>query len=262
MYAQSRLLLTGHIAWTHGLGFVFFGTLSLYALHRLVSLSKTRVLAAHGRYGLIYAYRTHIAVYGLVALAGGLWHFSQMVRLLRWWVLPAVVLGAAYVLPFGKRGCRLRDFGLLKIFLIALVFTWLTVWLPALEAGLSNHFATRLMMAERFAFLFAITVPFDLRDREMDLRAGVRTLPILLGVRCSLFLAEAALLVAGLCALLNTYIGCYPLGVLVGMGFALLSTAYWVWASPAHTHDYYYTGLLDGTMVLQFLLVWAGWQWG
>ncbi len=262
MYAQSRLLLTGRVGWSHGLGFVFFGTLSLYALHRVIGLSKVRAFAAQERYELIYAHRRHITAYGLLALAGGVWHFLQMPRFLRWWILPAVVLGAAYVLPFGKKGYRLRDFGAVKVFLIAWVFTWLTVWLPALEAGLTDRFATGFMMAERFAFLFAITVPFDLRDREVDLRTGVRTLPVLLGVRRSLLLAEGALLVAGACALLNAYIGCYPSGVLVGMGLSLLSTAYWVWISPTQTRDYYFTGLLDGTMVLQFLLVWAGWHWG
>ncbi len=260
MYAQTMLLLTGRVVWTHGLAFVFFGTLSLYALHRVIGLRKVMAFADKGRYKVIYEHRSHIVLYGLVAMVAGAWHFFQLPQKMQLWILPAALLAGAYVLPLGKGGRRLRDFGAIKIFMIALVFAWLTVWLPALEAGMQGHIATWIMLPERFAFLFAITVPFDIRDREVDLRNDVRTLPVLMGERTSLWLAEGALGLVAVCVALNALIGCYPEGVVIGMAVSVATTAWWVWLSPKKTHDYYFTGLLDGTMLLQFLLVQAGWH--
>lgn len=36
------------------------------------------------------------------------------------------------------------------------------------------------MLVERFFFVFAITIPFDIRDIEADKQAGLKTIPLLI----------------------------------------------------------------------------------
>jgi len=259
MYAQTQLLLSGNVRWTHGVAFVFFGTLSLYAFHRIIGLSKFMAFVREGRYQVIYEHRHHIITYGLLAGLMSLWHLLRMPWRQQLWIVPAAVVSGAYVVPWGKKGRRLRDFGSSKIFFIAFAYTWLTVWLPAVEWHLQGQIATWLMLLERFTFLFAITVPFDLRDRAVDLQAGVYTLPVRLGPHKAIWMAEGALAITALCVLLNAAIGCYPFGVVLAFALALAFSGWWIWLSPKMTHDYYFTGLLDGTMILQFGLVWCGW---
>ena len=45
------------------------------------------------------------------------------------------------------------------------------------------------MFIERFLFTMAITIPFDIRDQEEDLKQGLSTLPIWIGIDKSILLA-------------------------------------------------------------------------
>jgi len=166
-------------------------------------------------------------------------------------LLPAL-LALAYALPVFRKK-RLRDFPFLKIFLIALVWTWLTAWLPALELHRLHEAATRWMLAERSLFIFGITLPFDLRDRQTDTAAGISTLPSIMDVRP---LGSLTLIAAIACAYANLHGGFYSSGDWVAITITCLIAIFLLWLSPNVKHDYYFTGLIDGLMLLQFLGVW------
>jgi 4-hydroxybenzoate polyprenyltransferase len=255
---QTQLLLLNTLHWTPFLVFLFFGTLFLYAIHRIVGLEKVKVFTEKGRYRVIYQFRGHIWVYAFIGLAVASWlflfRFSLELQLL---LLAPGLLSLAYVLPlFGKKR-RLRDFHLLKIFLIALVWAWLTVLLPARELNVPYTPQLWWMLIERMLFIFAITVPFDIRDLSVDAHNQVRTLPAVLGIQAS---KRLSYLVIGLfcgVAAVEYGIGFYSFAALAGLilsaGFAVLYTA----LSDRIHHDYFFTALVDGAMILQLLFVWG-----
>lgn len=258
LLAQSCLLLTDR--WPSGYlgGFLFCGALGVYALHRLVGLGRNEEEEQAGyRHVVVRRYRRHVIAYAGVGFMLSAWCFLHLPAAVRLAVLLPALLALAYVLPL-PGGKRLRDYAYIKIFLLTLVWAWLTVMTPAIGAGLSATWPAWLMTAERACFIFAIAITFDIRDIAADRALGVATLPSRFGVQTARRLAGGALLLMLLLAGLNHAIGTYSVGVLLAMGVSAAFTGLLVGLADADRHDYFFTGLVDGMMVVQGVLVWLG----
>jgi 4-hydroxybenzoate polyprenyltransferase len=233
------------------LGLVFFSTLVIYALHRLVSLSKVDKSLEVERFNVIGTYKQHIQIYaGLGILGGGVCFFCLNRPTQYALVLPAL-LSLGYVIPFmGNKKLRLRDVHFIKIFLIAIVWSYVTVLLPFLECDITIGIRELGILLERVLFIFVITLPFDLRDWEIDQRNQVRTIPATIGVKNTLRLAFFILIIWTLLVF-----QIYNLSIAVALLISGISTGILVYYSPKQKHDYYFTALMDGTMILQCILV-------
>ncbi len=181
-------------------------------------------------------------------------------------LLPAALLAFAYGLPFlpVPARFRLRRRNYLKIFLIAAVWAWAGVALPFAHGGrplAGPVFWT--LLAARFTFVFAITLPFDVRDIETDRVLRLRTLPALLGEARSLHLARGLLAVSwGLGIPAALALAAAPAPVLATTGALTLATAWLVGRSTRRKDDYWFLGWLDGTLLAHApalaLGLWAG----
>lgn len=92
-------------------------------------------------------------------------------------LIPAVI-SFAYVVPFLPERKRLRDLPYIKVVFIAFAWAWVTVLIPAAtmqQYGWST--SIWFMFAERFCFVFAIAVTFDIRDVLIDKDLRVKTIP-------------------------------------------------------------------------------------
>ena len=254
MAAQTQFLLLGEGAPTALLGFIFFATLFLYAVHRIIGLQKSKPFTEEGRYAVISRFKGHIVFYaGMAGLCAGIFLLQMPVNLIAGLVVPCL-LSLLYVLPIWK-GYRLRDLHYVKIFLIAITWSWITVFLVALELGMLWSKPMYVMLVERAFFVFAITIPFDIRDLEIDAFNKVKTLPAALGVRNSQRLAVLCLLVMVLLALLNYYWDVYSLMNLIALVTSACLSGVLIFFSNRVQHDYFFTGLVDGMMIFQFLVV-------
>src|SRR5690606_38740415 len=101
-------------------------TAALYTLHRLTGLYLHRHEPLAGRMALIHQHRSGILASWLVWSGISLWllitqfdttHLSRMA--------PGAALGLAYVIPFTKKGTRLRDLNWWKIVWVRLAWSWL-----------------------------------------------------------------------------------------------------------------------------------------
>lgn len=247
---QTQLLLKQKLAFTPLIGLVFCATLIIYALHRVVGMSKVKDFLEVERFHVIQTYHSHILFYAAIALIIGTLCFFYLPFPVQLLLLLPALFSIAYVLPFlGKeRTMRLRDVDMVKIFLVAGVWAYVTVFLPAVEAGLWYEKRVWLMLVERSLFIFAITLPFDVRDLKVDKHNKVNTLPAYLGVPTTLRLAFVLMILfVVLCCFNYT-----PLPFLA-LSISAVSTCIFIYYSPRFVHDYYFTGLMDGTMILQFL---------
>ena len=95
-----------------------------------------------------------------------------------------------YPVPFilKKKGGGLRSVPGLKLILIALVWAYVTAVIPALRAGEDWYWP----FIERFFWTAALTIPFDIRDAEIDAHS-IRTLPHLIGSKNSVWVANVLL---------------------------------------------------------------------
>lgn len=209
--------------------------------------------------------------------------FLGVAALVRLYLLPAAVLGLAYgwpLLPLPLHW-RLRRRNFLKIVLIGLVWAWVSVVLPAVGAlavggvwpaagsGLADADAVGsvalggaaaltqpvwLLFASRFFLVLGVTLPFDIRDIEQDRIIRLETVATAFGPQRTRLLAWGCL--AGSCALM---LG--QLSLLMWLAYAApcLLAAWGVSQARPDGREYLYLGLLDGTVVLQAVLVEGVW---
>ena len=252
---QTELLLFGAVEWNYLTNFVFFSTLFLYAIHRIVGLVKVKPFLEKYRYSIIYHFRNHIKFYAFLGAIGALYFFFQLCLTNQLLLVIPIILSLGYVLPFVKGKKRLRDFDYVKIFLIAIVWGTITVLIPILERTSTLEISHILILVERMFFIFAITLPFDIRDLKIDEHIDVKTIPGRIGISKTKYLATFSLIVVLVLAVMNWHLGVYPIQVIIGLSISVATTFILINYSDKTDADYFFTGLMDGTMILQFVLV-------
>ena len=177
--------------------FVFFSTLFAYNFMRLAHLQPMLLVGESVRHQNIYKLRSFLWFF---CIASGLMAFYFFIAIYKAILFPLIVLAIvsmAYGLPIYKNPkgwMRLRDVPGLKIFLIAISWALVTEGLPVLINGQKLEF---LPLLERFLFIFAITIPFDIRDLRFD-ESNLATIPQYFGVRKARWIGIGALLLAEL----------------------------------------------------------------
>jgi len=236
--------------------FLFTTCTWLYSLHRYIGLQKVKAINKEDRFFKIKQLQRTIFIIGGISFIIS----SILIFYLTWLeifvlILPGI-LSMLYVLPIFKGGTRLRDMDYIKVYTIALVWGGLSVLFGA--AGPAGCFQSSILFTifiERCLFIFAITLPFDIRDLKIDKLINVKTIPAKIGipktkVLCFLLLTICSLLLTGL-----YFYGLLPLNIL---GIHLLTnilTILIILLAIHKKHDWYYTGLLDGTMYFPLLFL-------
>jgi 4-hydroxybenzoate polyprenyltransferase len=166
----------------------------------------------------------------------------------------AGIIAVGYCLPvvrFGGRWRRLKELPGMKLFLIALVWTYATAGLPMLHARVALDAPACIVLLTRLLFIAAVALPFDLPDAQRDRQSGIATLPILFGVDKTKRLAVGLALGAALLGVFNPWpmAGAVVLSACVALGLAL--------ALNADRGVGYFMVALDGMLLLQAAALWA-----
>lgn len=98
-------------------------------------------------------------------------------------LLTALFIGA-YAFPVNPRLKNLRNYGILKIFLVALVWTLITMLLPAVQYQSGMGWDRYIDFTQRFLLILALMVPFEIRDLKYDL-PELRTVPQRIGIKAT-----------------------------------------------------------------------------
>jgi 4-hydroxybenzoate polyprenyltransferase len=226
---------------------VFFATIVIYTVDRLRPSIEDQTDPGER---LVAYLRGRKAVQALLIL--GLVGLGVSVFFQRFEVLVALVplglLSVWYTMPLGI--LRLKDIPYLKTFVVAGVWTVVTAWLPVWrpETVIDVSFGVHLLT--RFLFMSAITLPFDYRDRDRDLAAGIKTLPQRLGTHGTK--AMSIVLLVGFVALHALY---DPCGTLLASAITAVVTSVIIAAMTPQRGDIYYSVGVDGTMMLQYALL-------
>ena len=233
---------------------VFAATLLVYHLDAVLPFKHRQPAGGSGRKAWQQQHRRTLAgLAGTAALAAGYLFLVD-----GWWrylpgLLPLTALALVYSWPLVRwRGQRraLREVPLLKGFLIAGVWSAITVGLPAL--ALHRPLAEALgLLAQRFGLVLALTIVFDIRDLSRDRAAGTRTFPVVLGVVG----AKAAALAFLAAALTLGYErGVPPLG----LGLTALAAAAVILLAAERRSDYFFALLADGVLLVPAVLYLVG----
>ncbi len=174
------------------LGFVFFGTITGYNFIKYAGVARLhhRSLTRNLKTIQIFSFFCFL---GFVYFA---WHTDSGVL---WLSLFFGLFTIFYAIPF-LSGKSLRNIKGIKVFVIAFVVTGLTMFIPVTQFSLDPKFAPMgeleviLSLVQRFVFIIALLIPFEIRDLEVD-HAELGTIPQKIGVRKAKVLGMALLAV-------------------------------------------------------------------
>lgn len=255
---ETQLQLGMPPQWHPYLFIIFFATLFDYNLHRLVTVLTNKEALNSDKHKWLKEYLSLFYALVVFSVIG----FIIAVFLAKKEVLitlsPFALITLFYSLPIFKNQkylFRLREIPFLKIFLISIVWSATTIILPIVQSGKSFEFVhVALMLLERFLFVFAITIPFDIRDMRGDEQSGLKTIPLVIGVKKSIALANAFTVLFLIVSLLHYYDSAYF--ILLAFILSAISTLFFLNSKILQKSSFYHYGILDGTMLLQGILVW------
>ena len=246
--------------------FLFCSTLVVYNLSMLLSNPKNPQKSPFKRVQWIFSHHRLIISITLVAalcvIPLALWYFSFQAKLLMGF---AGLISLGYNFPFLKLNDKkigLRNLPGIKLFLIAFVWATSCVLLPIVELESTFKTAvsleeTLLLVAKRFLFICAITIPFDIRDLFQDKLYELKTIPVMLGEKKAWIFCQAILVLY--CVLLVFFTKTINVDV-IALTLTLFLTGWLIFKSNFKRNEYFYFLYLDGTMIVQFLMLWAsGW---
>jgi len=150
---------------------------------------------------------------------------------------------------------RLRQIPYLKIFLIAFVWSTITILLPVIHSeNKIEDWRVTTMIIERFLFVLAITIPFDIRDVEDDSKTELKTIPLKIGKNKSLKLSIVLMTLFLILTIIHYTIASQSF-LIIAYVISFLTTLFFLISKKIQNLTLYYYGFLDGTMFLQGILV-------
>jgi len=239
------------------LWFVFFATLLMYAYARWFD-SPAREEASVSQI-TIWTESNRVLYWAsaIVGLLGTIW-FGLKLSSNTWpWLAVCGGISALYPLQFFKHGGEaLRNIAGLKLFIISAVWALVTTVLPAAQVDEPIDFDVAVLTLQRFFFIMAITIPFDIRDLRID-SPSINTLPHLFGVKRARTIALISLLVAEGGALGLYLGGLFSAGELIGQIVAFEITSLLIYRSTPKKPDLYFSFGIEATSIILFLGVWV-----
>ncbi len=154
--------------------FIFFSAITGYNFVKYAGIAGLHHLSLTKNLRLIQVFSLFI----FAALIYILFHLSLNA------ILISGVLGILtllYVIPLFGEGKNLRGFAGIKIYVIAFVWSGVTVLLPLVDEINLFQWNVIASLLQRFLFVFALTLPFEIRDLRFDM-ANLRTVPQIFGV--------------------------------------------------------------------------------
>jgi hypothetical protein len=244
--------------------FIFCGTFFGYNVQRIpAAFANAHIARKFIRHSWYTVHRKLLAGTSVIAALAALWAFSQLYLRSQLLSLVPAFLSVAYAFPLipGKgRWVGLREIPAAKIFIIAIVWMMSCAMMPAAAAGHPGEkwltVPVALWSLTSALLIFALTVPFDIRDLHYD-GEKLKTLPSMLGVKRSVWVAIGALAVSlGLVIVIRTV---YSTGTnaQVGMyaGWCVI-TSYVIAKSSPERHEYFFSLLIDGLILLLWGMIW------
>jgi hypothetical protein len=256
MQVAFTYLLIGHAPNVEVMLWAGLSTVAVYNWQRLIRVGGLVPEIYSDRHRWIKRNRYALWLLFAASMAGAFYILVQFSDNFIRSVFLLSILAFFYTLPsnVGENWKGLRDLPYLKVFLIAVCWTGVTAFLPLLYEQVPSWLSLPVL-GERFIFILAITIPFDVRDLTYDSR-NKRTLPQVLGIRSALGLAIVFGIVATVLVSYILYLGKHSsiscLVVLIGY----LATLRFIKGTTLDRSELYFTGLLDGMLVLIPLSFW------
>lgn len=237
---------------------MFFATFFDYNLHRLNTFVFHRDALQNPKHRWLrentWLFFTMCAI-SFIGFAATLFFAKTEVLLT---LLPFALITFFYSFPFyaGKsKQYRLRDIPYFKNILIATVWAGSSTLLPFVESEVHIPLnSVAALFALRFLLIFAVSIPFDLRDADNDKKQGLKTI-VHLGSERSGIKAAALILMLMAAAASAYHIWMQQMHFAAAYLFSAWAGIFILRSERLKTHPLYHHGFVDGIIALQILFV-------
>lgn len=151
------------------LAFIFFSSITGYNFVKYAGIAKLHHQSLTKNLQLIQ-------VFSFCCFVILLYLASLQTQKVLWATSVLGILTFFYAVPFFPNKTNLRSLRSFKIFVIALVWAGATVFLPLVNSVFILAQEVLLIFLQRFLFVIALTIPFEIRDVLFD-HANLGTLP-------------------------------------------------------------------------------------
>ncbi|MGB5417349.1 hypothetical protein [Algibacter sp.] len=157
-----------------------------------------------------------------------------------------------YAIPIStKKNNSLRNSSGLKVFVIALVWAGVTVFIPLINADYQVSLDVILLAVQRFLYVLVLMIPFEIRDLKFD-SINLSTIPQKLGVKNTKVFGIILLLVFFLLEFLKDETS---ESAIITLFIVSVVTGLFVVFSKIEQHKYYSSFWVEGLPILWLFLM-------
>ena len=230
--------------------FIFYASITGYNFVKYFEVTKF-----HHR--SLSTWLKFIQIFSLLCFVLMCYYSFRLEKTTMFYIAVFAVLTFLYTIPFIpkrkflNKQSNLRNIGGLKVFLIALVWVGVTVFIPLLN----NHFSIDRMVVivsvQRFLLVIMLMLPFEIRDLQFD-SLKLYTIPQNLGVKRTKILGIFLGLLMFVLEFLKREMSVNQILVLLT---TLVLTVLLIWFSREKQGRYYAAFWVEGIPVLWLLLM-------
>ncbi|RCH55062.1 hypothetical protein DJ568_10155 [Mucilaginibacter hurinus] len=241
------------------LALLFTATLGLYNFCILITRPKNPNASGYLRVRWFFSHYRLMVTFTIICLLSLIPLFFMVSMQSKILLMFMGAISVCYGLPLfsvGEQRFGLRNIPGLKPVLITVVWVGSCVLLPVFEAqhkhlvDISMRDAV-ILLAKRFLFIAALTVPFDIRDLFHDRQAGLKTIPTVWGEKNAYLFCQ--LLLAGYIIFLFMFKNAGFSTDFFALTAVALLTGWLIFKSTWQKNEYYYFLYLDGVLILQYI---------
>lgn len=183
VYALIRVtFLKLHLPYDEAVAyFGFYGTIVGYNFIKYDELARVRRVPLTNRFK---------AIIGLsfLCFCATLYYFWQLQTITKWIGVGSLFLTILYTIPFFPNTSNMRNWSGIKIYLVALAWVAVTVWLPVINAHYPIDWVVILKSLQRFILVFVLMLIFEIVDLQFD-ELYLKTIPQQIGEKKTKLLA-------------------------------------------------------------------------
>ena len=252
LYCGSAIFFNGVLDLALALH-VSAATMFIYTCHRLFSSAKMS-FEGQSRYSFAHQHKLMLIAMIIISLPVTAVTYFMLERPIQYALIISGIISLGYIMPLIFRK-RLRDIGFSKIILISMV--WATLPILTILDG-SDIKLIILLFAEHFFFIFALTLPFDVRDQELDNKAQVSNLANTIGLHKLKVLLILCITLAAVANVLLYLLGYYNILILTLTLLMILAQLISTIKLSSTKGELYYLFYLDSFILIKGLIYWLG----
>ena len=193
--------------------FAFFGTIVGYNFVKYDALARVQKLEMRTELKLIAA----LSFFSFLATG---YFFFQLERITKIIAVAFLILTMLYTLPFFPNRKNARNWAGVKIYIVALCWVGVTLFLPLINAGIPIGTNILIIAVQRFILIFVLILIFEIIDLKFD-DPNLKTVPQQIGVENTKIVGSILLLAFILLGFFQTEFNFATLFIRMGVAFTI-----------------------------------------